>query len=207
MTNLILYQEFLRATTRERAPTPAPAPIPERLSKHASPRGKYHQRPGVPRISAKYYKGTHRFRTRIADEPKICDNHLTMKISGFWYRLSTRIALFAVLLVSLAPTVSHAIAAANGSNNHWVQVCTGFGIKWVKLDSNGMPQSPAPTVSHLDHCPFCSNHIGAIDILPASVPQQPIVLGVESFPDLFLISHRPLFAWASAQPRAPPLVS
>ena len=130
-----------------------------------------------------------------------------MGVNRYWNRVAARIALFAVLLATLAPTISHAVAAATGANDHWVQVCVGTGVKLVKLDSNGVPQTPAPTASHLEHCPFCLNHIGAVGILPAAIPELPILRATESFPTLFLVSHRPLFAWASAQARAPPCQS
>jgi Protein of unknown function (DUF2946) len=124
-----------------------------------------------------------------------------------WYRVWARITLITVLLAALAPTISHALAAASDAKMSWMQICDGYSVKWVKVDSNGKPIVPSQAASHFDHCPFCLNHAGVIGILPGTKSLFKLAIVHEIFPKLYYHSHRPLFAWASAQPRAPPYQS
>ena len=81
-----------------------------------------------------------------------------------------KIALFAIVFASLAPSISHALAAAN--NTSFAQeVCTTSGTKITiqVLTTKGQQlatelpaqtsESKAPTTiqHHLQHCPFCAN--------------------------------------------------
>ncbi len=127
-----------------------------------------------------------------------------MEMSAKLHRLWARIALFAVLLAALAPTISHAVAASSDAKTPWVQVCDGMNVKWVQVDAEGKPISPSQAASHFDHCPFCLNHGGEIGVLQNSLPLFALRIERESFPDRFYQSPRPLFIWATAQPRAPP---
>ncbi len=127
-----------------------------------------------------------------------------MGVSGKLHRVFARIALFAVLLAALAPTISHAVAASSGEKTPWVQICDGVNIKWMQVDADGKPIPRSQAASHFDHCPFCLNHAGEIGVM-----QNPLLLFAlrierESYPDRFYQSPRPLFIWASAQSRAPP---
>lgn len=122
--------------------------------------------------------------------------------------LITRIALLAMLMASLAPTLSR-LAAAMGTDSavSWVEVCTASGSQWVAVPANA-PSHPAgegsaPAV-HSEHCPFCllsmdrwgpptesSRHLFAdavgFRVLPVT---QALFFGLELFTE--------------AQPRAPP---
>ena len=64
-----------------------------------------------------------------------------------------------------------------------------------------------PKASDLEHCPFCSPHANemAPPPAPSALPLAPV--RAEAVPALFLAAPRPLHAWTSAQPRAPPLAS
>jgi Protein of unknown function (DUF2946) len=81
-----------------------------------------------------------------------------------------KIALFAIVFASLAPSISHALQANNGAG--FVQeVCTTSGEKITiqVLTTKGQQlatelpaqtsQSKSPTgiQHHLQHCPFCAN--------------------------------------------------
>lgn len=82
-----------------------------------------------------------------------------------------KIALFAVLFASLAPSISHALAAKQGVNSFAPEICTSDGrvINITVLTTQGQqiattlsatePQqeSPVNVVHHLNHCPFCAN--------------------------------------------------
>lgn len=74
------------------------------------------------------------------------------------YRVVFWLALVAVLLGALAPTVSRALAAAHDSGAILIEVCSSNGPRWVPAfpelsttdSSNGQEST-----SFLDHCPFC----------------------------------------------------
>lgn len=120
------------------------------------------------------------------------------------------IAFVAIFGLALAPTISHALAHGQG-DSAYTEICTPQGMKRLLLDASGAPASdpaPATAASHLDHCPLC----GLGGQTPALPPAQPLLqpgdLGLsQALPTLFLQAPRPLFAWAAAQPRAPPLTA
>jgi hypothetical protein len=117
------------------------------------------------------------------------------------------IALLAIFGLALAPTISHALAAASGQSAY-TEICTPQGTRLVALDDAGGLQQPvgpaSPSLGHMDHCPLC----GLAGHAPALAPAVSIWLpdpGLRhTLPRLFLQAPRPLFAWAPAQARAPP---
>jgi hypothetical protein len=131
-----------------------------------------------------------------------------MRMTKSMHRMTMWIALCAILLASLAPSISHAIAAAKGIPNGWTEICTVNGAKLVKIDG---AQSPAPTPAekgtHFEHCPFCLHHAVSLGLPPNSDFVMPVVEGSPVLPSLFYQASRPLFAWAATQPRAPPAFS
>ena len=89
-----------------------------------------------------------------------------------------RIAFFAILFASVAPSISHALAAQNNSNSFKQEVCTSSGEKVViqVLTTKGKQLATEFVVSksstktmpmHLEHCPFCSNGLASASF-PAS---------------------------------------
>lgn len=110
--------------------------------------------------------------------------------------------------MALAPTLSHALSFARGGPSAWAEVCTPQGMKRVALDSaveaDAGAATPAPS---MDHCPYCAFSADAAGLAPAPalVPTPPA--GADALPALFLQAPHTLFAWASAQPRAPPVRS
>ena len=119
-------------------------------------------------------------------------------------RLTSWIAVLAILLASLAPALSHALATATGTS--WVEICTTQGSKWIQAGEDGSERSPA-SAHVLDHCPYCSLHAPTLGLPPATLlGQLPLQLSHE-VPRAFLFAPRTLHAWLSAQPRAPPLFS
>lgn len=88
------------------------------------------------------------------------------------------IALLAIVFASVAPSISHALAAQNNSNSFAQEVCTSTGKKVViqvvttkgkqlATEFEVSKASPKTMTMHLEHCPFCSNSI-ATTSLPAS---------------------------------------
>ena len=131
-----------------------------------------------------------------------------MNMTKSMHRLSARIALFAILLAALAPSISHAIASAKGVPNGWMEVCTVEGAKLVQVDA-GKPAAPAPVEKslHFEHCPFCIGHAVALGIPSTNHIELPVAAGTSVVPVLFYQASHPLFAWTAAQPRAPPALS
>ncbi len=89
-------------------------------------------------------------------------------LSKSLFRFMHRIALFAIIFASVAPSISHALAAQNNSNSFSQEVCTSSGEKVViqVLTTKGKQlatefvvnkTAPKTMAMHLEHCPFCSN--------------------------------------------------
>jgi hypothetical protein len=111
----------------------------------------------------------------------------------------------AALSMAVMPTLAHALAFANGDDT--TQICTPQGMKIVSLDPWSAEEGGAPTSqASLDHCPYGMLASGAAP-LPASPSQwHAQAAGTAEAPPAFFQAPRTLFAWASAQPRAPPVL-
>lgn len=92
---------------------------------------------------------------------------LSKKLFSFMHK----IALFAILFASLAPSISHALAAQQGTNSFTQEVCSTNGkkitiqvvtTKGQQLSAefttkNNGETTPKSINHHLEHCPFCAN--------------------------------------------------
>ncbi len=101
------------------------------------------------------------------------------------FRWVNKLALFAIVFASLAPSISHALTAANDTS-FAQEVCTTSGSKITiqVLTTKGQQlatelpaqstENKAPTSiqHHLQHCPFCANPGGDVAI---EAPHAPIV--------------------------------
>lgn len=120
--------------------------------------------------------------------------------------LTSWIAVLAILMAALAPSMSHALGAKYGAS--LIEVCTSMGAKWVQGDSGSTDQAPLSGDAQVsEHCPCCSLHANAI-----AIPAAPLTLALapalpELLPTAFLAAPHTLFAWLAAQPRAPPFSS
>ncbi len=112
------------------------------------------------------------------------------------------IACCAVLVGSLAPAVSRALSG--DAAQVWAEVCTTLGPKLVNTGDDA-PAAPADAL--FQHCPYCSLHATALGMPPAAVGVPALARLGFALPALFLSAPRTLFAWAHAQPRAPPRFS
>jgi hypothetical protein len=114
------------------------------------------------------------------------------------------LAWLALFALTLLPSLTRVANAA--TQGGWVEVCSAQGMRWVAPDGTLSERGPAgQSASHGEHCPLCGS--GAI-----ASPTAVVVPALPRFKDvfiapLFLHAPRPLFAWSSAQPRAPPLIS
>lgn len=120
------------------------------------------------------------------------------------------IASLAILLAALAPSISHALAAANDDALPWAEICSttiGSFAKVADGQNPGKSSSPAEKTLQPGHCLFCLTHMGAFGLPPAAVSAFLAVNTPSAFPSRFYQSPRPLFIWTVAQSRAPPLAS
>jgi hypothetical protein len=113
------------------------------------------------------------------------------------------IAFLAIFALALAPTVSRWLAAAQGGSA-WAEICTQQGPK-QSAAGEGEQTRPAQGVAvHLDHCALCGLAGQAMAPSPIGAAAA-VVKPLADQPTLFLQAPRPLFAWAAAQARAPPV--
>lgn len=123
-------------------------------------------------------------------------------------KLVSWIACLAMLLSALVPALSHAFVSADAG---WMEICSASGAKFVRIDGSGEKQSGSPKSPLLhatDHCPSCGLHVADMDLPPAPPAELAApLLPAHDVPALFLHAPRTLHAWATAQPRAPPLKS
>ena len=90
------------------------------------------------------------------------------------FSLMHKIALFAIVFASLAPSISHAIAAQNGTNSFTQEICASNGKKIsIQVQTTkgqqlsvdfALKQSSEPKniAMHLEHCPFCGGHFSVV---------------------------------------------
>jgi len=113
-------------------------------------------------------------------------------------RLAAWVSLLALVLATLAPGIARAVAFAQGDATAWGQICSTEGTPSPEGGSS-------PAAHMLDHCPFCSLHGDTLGLPPSLSAQHSAPQPAYALPALFLKAPRTLHAWASAQPRAPPL--
>ncbi|WP_324319416.1 DUF2946 domain-containing protein [Arenimonas sp.] len=71
-------------------------------------------------------------------------------------RTMTVLALLAMALLALAPTISRLRAPdQHGGNGVWAEMCTLAGLKWVKLPGGDGAGIPKPSAAMGDDCAYC----------------------------------------------------
>ena len=126
------------------------------------------------------------------------------------HRFTAWLAALAVLWGALLPVLSHAVAAHQVGSSGWVEVCTATGMAWVKsaddvaaTSANGQSEPASGMV--MTGCDWCATHSPQLGVPPVAQPLAvPLVFGPD-VPTAFLRAPRPLFVWATAQSRAPPV--
>lgn len=122
--------------------------------------------------------------------------------------LSLWLTLVAMVLATLAPGISRAKAYADGESAPWAVVCSvlpGVAAPGAPDDSEGQAEKAGGVMG--EHCPFCMPRAGALAPPPALPGMALGAVVTADPPALFLLAPRPLHAWCSAQPRAPPALS
>jgi hypothetical protein len=113
------------------------------------------------------------------------------------------IAMLAILFSALAPTVSHALAAADVSAIP-LEICTANGYKVLKIPGSDSSKAPATTKHGMEHCAFCASHGSTFALTTSSSSIFAIDSGRDIYPPLFYAAPHTLQAWSAANPRAPP---
>ncbi len=140
-------------------------------------------------------------------------NSKTSKIVGMFdlkqIRRTSFIALLAMIMLALAPTVSKLITT-NRLNVNLVEVCTTEGSKWLSISD--LVQASSVNNDHVpasinDHgeCYYCN--LQTSNFLPSVVNPCITSKSAAILPPLFYQAPKPLFAWTHSRSRAPPIVS
>lgn len=134
------------------------------------------------------------------------DTLRAMFASSTLKRLSTWLAMLAVVWGALAPTLAQAVVrSAPTPGDGWVEVCSVSGMVWVSLDTG--KQQPAPHSGSSDgpSCDWCALHGGApgAPVAHASWPASGVM---SAFPPAFYQAPVTPAVWRSALSRAPPTV-
>jgi hypothetical protein len=120
-------------------------------------------------------------------------------------RVSGWVAIAAMLLSALAPSVSHALASWTGNVDFLQQICSAQTAKQVRpgdgLGKSGQGDAPAS----FEHCPYCSIHNVQPAVPPtvtpaAGAPAGKAVQGVGAG-----LQPRTPVDWLAPRSRAPPL--
>lgn len=121
-------------------------------------------------------------------------------------RLAAWIAIFAMLLAALAPTVARALSAAQRQAQPWAEVCTVAGMQsaYQGAPATGSGQHDAAVFKH---CPFCLTHAGQYALPAAAFGAWPAPDAGPGFVPAFAAAPPFRFMRVAAQPRAPPTVS
>jgi hypothetical protein len=126
------------------------------------------------------------------------------------FRSLSFIALLAMVMLVLAPTVSKVIAAERTDSN-LVEICTTEGTKWLSASELGQAASaghdhgPSSVHDHGGDCPYCN--LQTTKFLSSVIQSCATVESVALLPALFYQAPKPLFAWALQPARAPPHIS
>lgn len=124
-------------------------------------------------------------------------------------RIITWLACIAILLNTLAPAISHALAAVQGNTAPWEQICSTSGSKFIQLDLDAKSKSPNQNTMPMamEQCAYCISHAASYALLTAIDLQFGAIIPRHFFPALYYRAPRPLFIWATSNPRGPPPLS
>ncbi len=124
-------------------------------------------------------------------------------------RFTAWVALLALVLGALAPTVTQAMVV-DSDRADWLEVCGVSGMVWVKADTGEVrdqsPDGSTPMSDASQHCPWCTLHGGAAG-LPVVALQLDLPPRLTDLPPAFYRAPLATTVWAPAQSRAPPFAA
>ena len=119
-------------------------------------------------------------------------------------KIGSWVAIFAMLLTSFMPLISHAVESKNNTHNI-ERVCTSQGIKFISTENHSPDKSPTK-IKHAD-CNYCSISSDKSYLLPINTQLGSAVIPTSS--KFFLEYESPIlvaYFRTSFSPQAPPLV-
>jgi hypothetical protein len=122
-------------------------------------------------------------------------------------RFAAWLALVAVLLGALAPTIAQA-RMGGGDRADWLEICTTTGMVWVQADSGEVARQidgPPADSGTSPHCPWCTLHGGASGLPPVQAAVVLPAAPLAEQPPAFYRAPLTDTVWATARSRAPPL--
>jgi hypothetical protein len=128
-----------------------------------------------------------------------------MSIS-FRRHLAHWIAIIAVLMSSVAPSVSQAVSLAQHGQGISIEICTTTGVKMTQVIDASVASDAGESAEANGDCPLCVVH-GSY-VLPLNLElsfAKPVNNNI--YPQLFYQSPKPLFAWVALPSRAPPALA
>ena len=127
-----------------------------------------------------------------------------MIMKNAYKKIGSWVAIFAMLLTSFMPLISHAVQSTNNTHNI-ERICTSQGIKFVSTQNQSTDKNHSSI--NMTHCAYCS-----IASDKSYLPEGSIQLGLTLIPNtskFFLDYEAPIliaFFRTSFSPQAPPLV-
>lgn len=83
-------------------------------------------------------------------------------------RLTSLIAIVAVVFASLVPSISHAFSAKDNRSAILQEICSSQGAKRFIVVDLAVDMQKAPSQNqaalHFEHCPYCVTHAGSVAI-------------------------------------------
>jgi hypothetical protein len=119
-------------------------------------------------------------------------------------KIGSWVAIFAMLLTSFMPLISHAVESKDSTHNV-ERICTSQGVKFISTENHSPDKNHTNT--NMMHCPYCS-----ITSDKNYLPESKMQLGLTLIPHaakFFLEYESPIleaYFRTSFSPQAPPLV-
>jgi len=119
-------------------------------------------------------------------------------------KIGSWIAIFALLLTSLMPLISHAVESKDSTHN-LERICTSQGVKFISTENHSSDKNQ--TNINMMHCAYCS-----ITSDKNYLSESKVQLGLTLIPNaakFFLEYESPIlvaYFRTSFSPQAPPLV-
>lgn len=127
-----------------------------------------------------------------------------MTMKNAYKKIGSWVAIFAMLLTSFMPLISHAVESTNNVHN-LERICTSQGIKFVSTQ-NQVPDKNHSSINMM-HCAYCSIASDKI-YLPEGIIQLGLAL-ISNPAKFFLEYESPIlqsYFRSSHPPQAPPVI-